>query len=204
MSAISFTRIERTSQIARRKTAQRGHKLLKNKQDEMVKTLASLTNQRDALREIVNAEIRRAIDYFVDAKARMSPHQIDNAILAMQTEYNLCAATKNIMGLEVPVLALSPTNPQNTVYSTVPQSFDRAVHALNGLIYPLVELASIEKTCTMLEQNLAQVRRRINALEYKVIPEFTKNIRDISLRLAENERGNLVRLLKIKELQKQE
>jgi V/A-type H+-transporting ATPase subunit D len=168
----------------------------------MIKTLVALTGERDALRETVNAEIRRAIELFIEAKARMTPAQIDNAILAMSAEYNLRAQTKNIMGLEVPVLSLSPTTPPSTTYSTVPQSFDRAVHTLQSLVYPLVELASIEKTCTMLEQNLAQVRRRINALEYKVIPEFTQNIRAISLRLAENERANLVRLLKIKELQK--
>jgi len=199
-STISPTRIERSLQIARRKTAQRGHKLLKNKQDEIVKSLANLASERDALRAVVDAEIISAVNHFLNAKARMSPEQIENAIAAMRHAYEPRTQTRNIMGIEVPLISVSHNEVVVGTYPTVPQSFENAVHTLHGVMAKLVELASVEKTCEMLEYNLSLVRRRINALEYKVIPEFSQNIKNITLRLSENERGNLVRLMKVKEI----
>lgn len=178
----------------------RGHKLLKNKQDEMTRILQDLVRQRDALRATVSAEVARAVHYFMDSRARMSPTEVDNAIRALRHEYEVNAKTKNIMGLEVPVITLTREAESQAIFATTPQSFERAVHTLQGVMDKLVALAGIQKSCAMIERNLGLLRQRINALEYSVIPGFTKNIREITLKLSENERGNLVRLMKVKEV----
>jgi len=198
---VSPTRLQRQQQIARHKTARRGHKLLKDKQDEMVRRLNELSRDRDELRDTVNQEIARAMGHFVSAKVRMSPTEIDNAVAAYRTEFALITNTHNIMGLIVPKLeTTAPATESNVTLQTTPQNFDRAVATLHAVMPKLVELAGTYKTCAMLEHQIATLRRRINALEHMVIPQIQHNIHYITLKLSENERGNLVRMMKVKEI----
>jgi len=200
--------MERTRQRSRLVTARRGHKLLKDKSDEMLRHLFRMIKQNRALREQVEGEIMRALGLFRTARVHMTATEIENATGSCSNSYKLHTASTSIMGLEVPKVTLTAADgkPYSTdsgadvTFLTTHPSFDKSVQAVSNLLEQLVELATIEKACSMLAAEIQRLRRRINALEYKVIPEISETIRFITMKLAENERGNIVRLVKVKEM----
>jgi len=204
ISQISPTRLERSRQLARAKTARRGHELLKDKSTEMQRKLTELTNKNVDLRAKLEYEIIRAQQLFLEASANMSPTQIQNAITSAYTDFFVQKNTEKIMGVEVPRITIIPSKAgYENFYTTTHPSFDKSVSIVKGFAEKLVNLACSEKSTTILTSEIEKLRRRINALEYKVIPEIHSNIRYITLKLAENERGNLVRLMKVKEILQQ-
>jgi V/A-type H+-transporting ATPase subunit D len=199
---ISATRLERNVQISRERVARRGHKLLKDKSDEMFRNLTEMKKKRDVLRVAVSDDIGRILKEFFRSRVYMSPVEIENALGAIGAKYELTAGTKNIMGLLVPNMEIKSDKTPEWHFNTTHVSFDRAVKILETVIVRLVHLAALEKTCEMLDAEIARLRRRVNALEYAVIPKIHANIKDITLRLSENERGNTARIMKIKQKQK--
>lgn len=201
--AIAATRMERNNQRNKARVAKRGHKLLKDKTDEMFRTLTELIHEREKIAANLNADVVRAVRQFLLARVYMSSTEIDNAINATRMEFLLQPEMQNIMGLRVPKLSVK--HPGETAHPTpnfltTHKSFDTAVGILENIMNRLVELASIDKTCTMLDAEIRRLRRRVNALEHAVIPQINENIASITGKLAENERGNLVRLIKVKEI----
>jgi V/A-type H+-transporting ATPase subunit D len=203
MSTINTTRLERNNQISRMRVARRGHKLLKDKSDEMTKNLADLKAQKDSLRANFDNEIAHMLRLFLEARVYMTSVEIVNAIAAVRCEYGLKGSQRNVFGLVVPELEIvggESDEKEQWHFNTTHPDFDHAVNVLQGLMPRIVKLACIEKTCGMLEAEIKKIRRRINAIEYAVIPKIKQNISYINLKLAENERGNLVRLMKVKNL----
>lgn len=203
--AVNPTRLERNNQIAREKIAIRGHKLLKDKHDEIFRTVRTLRDETRELGERVRTDISHAVKLFLRSRAFMTATEIDNAIATIKTELSLTIETKNIYGLRVPELEIANDHPapDSPFFHTTHQSFDSSVNVLESVMPKLVRLATLEKTVKMLDNEINRLQRRINALEYSVIPEIHKNITTISMKLAENERGNLVRLMKVKQMQKE-
>ena len=200
---VNPTRMERTRQKTREKTARRGHKLLKDKSDEMLRTFMRLIKQNRALREQVDGELTRALQFFVTARIHMTSQEIENAVSSCAKSYSLETGTQNIMGLVVPKLGISDTEENTDTqcrFLTTHPSFDKSIQQLSSLMTKLAELASIEKTCSMLACEIERSRRRINALEYSIIPQIDETIRYITMKLAENELGNQVRLMKVKQM----
>jgi len=201
--AISSTRLERSNQLARERVAKRGHKLLKDKSTEMLRNLQIIEREAKELREKVEQEIAQMLGQFAIARAFMSKTEVDNAIQASRINLKIEKKTQNIMGLVVPRLEVSGCNEPSSAsaFVTTHPSFDKAVGLLVELAPRVVDLGCKEKACIMLEAEIKSLRRRINALEYRVIPQIRQNIRYITFKLAENERGNLVRLMKVKQMQ---
>ena len=204
ITTINPTRLERSIQLNREKTARRGHKLLKDKSDEMFRNLKELQVQAEKLRDEVQARMARAINLFLEGRAYMTGVEIENAINAVRSERRITARTKNIMGLIVPEIEIIKGEKDEEAdewhFNTTHQSFDSAIQSLETVLPKLVKLAALEKTCAMLENEIRLIRRRVNALEYSVIPKIRQNINTITMKLSENERGNLVRLMKVKDI----
>lgn len=186
-------------------TARRGHKLLKDKRDELMRQFLELIRQNQALRRQVESLLSAANREMVLARAVMAPEVLETAMLGGRASLTLTVDTKNIMSVHVPIFAspfeLSGRIDQLT-YSmiSVGGELDQAVMALNEAFPVMLQLAEVEKTCQLLADEIEKTRRRVNSLEYVLIPELVETIRSITMKMDENERGNLTRLMKVKDM----
>ena len=200
---VNPTRMELRRLKDRLKTAVRGHKLLKDKSDEMIRRFMEYAKQNKVLREQVEEELSEALKSFVLAKAVSDEYVIQEAVAMPSSQIMLEAQTKNVMSVIVPQFELKKTQGEDKYpysYSSVTAELDGSIAILTELMQKLVKLAEIEKTCNMLADEIEKNRRRVNALEYVMIPQTEETIRYITMKLDENERGNTVRLMKIKSI----
>ncbi len=186
-------------------TARRGHKLLKDKRDELMRQFLDVIRQNQALRRRVEALLAGASRQMVLARAVMMPQVLETALLAGRASLTLSVDTRNITSVNVPVFtapfALSGSL-ENLPYglASVAGELDQAVTALNQALPAMIELAEVEKTAQLLADEIEKTRRRVNSLEYVLIPELKDAIRSITMKMDENERGNLTRLMKVKDM----
>ncbi len=186
-------------------TARRGHKLLKDKRDELMRQFLIIVKENQVLRKQVETLLAAANKEMVMARAVMPPEVLETALMAGRSSLTLSIDTKNIMSVRVPVFAspfeLSGTM-ENLPYgmASVAGELDQAVTALNEAFPVMLQLAEVEKTAQLLADEIGKTRRRVNSLEYVLIPELTESIRSITMKMDENERGNLTRLMKVKDM----
>lgn len=203
---VNPTRMELTRIKKSRTVAVRGHKLLKDKRDEMVRRFILLIRRNKELREEVEEELTRALKNFVLARAVMSEQVVAEAVQYPAREVDLELGTRNVMSVNVPVIKIrdeseiSPGSLYPYSFATTSGELDEAIATLVKLLHKLIELAEIEKTCNMLADEIEKTRRRVNALEYVMIPQFEETIHAITMKLEENERGSLTRLMKMKDM----
>lgn len=201
--AVNPTRMELRRLKARLKTATRGHKLLKDKSDEMVRRFMELVRVNKALREEIEGEVADALRSFMLARAVANAEDIEQALSMPKVEVDLQTGTKNIMGVDVPSLAVTVPSAEDLLpyaFASAPADLDVAVIKLSRLTEKLLRLAEAEKTCNMLADEIEKNRRRVNALEYVMIPQLNETIKYILMKLDENERGNITRLMKVKSM----
>lgn len=200
MSRVNPTRMEMQRQKARLKTASRGHKLLKDKSDAMIRTLISVARENLRLRREVEDEVSAALGLFVRARAVMTTQEVEGAILGTQVPVSFNPLTTNIMGLVAPKFEFEQEISTGASHSTIRtnNNFDKAVEQMKGSMEKLIKLAEVEKTCDMLSVEIVKVRRRINALEHILMPQIRETIRFIRMKLTENERSQQVRVMKVK------
>lgn len=203
---VNPTRMELRRLKTRLKTAVRGHKLLKDKSDEMIRQFMSFVKQNKALREEIEGDLREALKYFMLAGSIMGEENIEQTFALPSRKLSVNAGTKNVMGIDVPMLEISSVEGELPyALSSVPADMDTAVIKLTALAEKLLLLAEVEKTCNMLAQEIEKNRRRVNALEYVMIPQLNETIKYIMMKLDENERATIIRLMKVKSLlEKQE
>lgn len=201
---IQPTRMELNRIKARLKTAVRGHKLLKDKRDELMRQFLEIVRQNQELRLKVEKGITEAMQAFSVASAVMSPEMLEQSLLYPKQSVELDMSLKNIMSVNVPQYSFQTKNgdlddiyPYG--YAMTSGELDDALKALSAVFYDMLELARIEKTVQLLAQEIEKTRRRVNAIEYVMIPEMEENIRYIKMKLEENERGNITRLMKVKD-----
>lgn len=187
------------------RTARRGHKLLKDKRDELMRQFLVIIRHNRDLRMQVEALLSRAGEAMVLARAVMDPAILETALLAGRESLTLSVDTRNIMSVNVPVFASAyalsgrqETLPYGPAATT--GALDQAVAALQEAFPVMLELAEVEKTAQLLADEIEKTRRRVNSLEYILIPELMTQIRSITLKMDENERGNLTRLMKVKDM----
>lgn len=203
--AVNPTRMELTRLKVRLKTARRGHKLLKDKRDELMKQFLEIVRQNRALRLKVEAALIKAGNSFTVASAAMSPEFLEEALLYPKQSVALDFKYKNIMSVNVPIYEFKTSNDDPSEifpygFATTLGELDDAVLALSEILPDLLQLAQIEKSVQLLSQEIEKTRRRVNALEYVMIPQLEETIRYIVMKLDENERGNLSRLMKVKDM----
>lgn len=193
--------MELTRLKKKRVMAVRGHKLLKDKRDELMKQFISMVEQNKKLREEVEIGIQQANQKFLLAKSEMSEESINVALLVPKQSVLIEVSNKNVMSVNVPKYEYKTrTSDKNDIYSyglafTSP-SLDEAIEALSEIFEKMLKLAEIEKSCQLLATEIEKTRRRVNALEYTVIPQTESGIKYISMKLDENERSAQARLMK--------
>ena len=202
---VNPTRMELTRLKGRLKTARRGHKLLKDKRDELMKQFMDVVRRNRALRAKVEQGLKEANAAFTVAAALMGPEVLEEALSCPRRSVSLEVSTRNIMSVNVPVYDFqTKTAEEGDIFpyglAQTSGELDDAMTALSGVFEDMLELAQVEKTMQLLAQEIEKTRRRVNALEYVMIPELESNIKYISMKLEENENSTKVRLLKVKEM----
>ena len=189
----------------RLKTARRGHKLLKDKRDELMRQFMDVVRRNKELRTKVEQGLTAAFASQQVASAVMSPEMMEQALLYPRQSVELDVTYKNIMSVNVPRYRFQTKN--NDPSEIFPYGFaqtsgelDDALEKLAQVFQDMLELAEVEKTMQLLAEEIEKTRRRVNALEYVMIPELEGNIKYISMKLEENENATKVRLLKVKEM----
>lgn len=206
---INPTRMELTRLKKKRITAIRGHKLLKDKRDELMRQYLDLVKENMEVRLRVEAGISSANKNFVIARASMSEAALNTALMAPKQEVSLMADEKNIMSVEIPEFTYKTrTADTNDIYSYgfafTSSNLDDAVKSLADIVPDMIRLAECEKTCQLMAAEIEKTRRRVNALEHMIIPETEENICYITMKLDENERSTQIRLMKVKDMMLEE
>lgn len=201
---VNPTRMELTRLKGRLKTARRGHKLLKDKRDELMKQFMDVVRRNRALRAKVEQGLKEANAAFTVAAALMVPEVLEEALSCPRRSVSLEVSTRNIMSVNVPVFTFQTDSGDDALlpygFAQTSGELDAALEKMQAVFADMLELAQVEKTMQLLAQDIEKTRRRVNALEYVMIPETEQNIRYITMKLDENERGNTTRLMKVKEM----
>ncbi|WP_300409588.1 V-type ATP synthase subunit D [Lagierella sp.] len=203
---VNPTRMKLSELKARLTTSKRGHKLLKDKQDELMRRFISLIRRNKELREEVEEELSKSFKDFLLASAIMSPEFLEEAVSFPKQSIGVEIEEKNIMSVNIPVMSFKKTESENSTgiypygYAQTSAELDNAIDGLNRIMDKLLELAEVEKACQLMAKELEKTRRRVNALEYRTIPDLEETIKYIRSKLDENERATITRLMKVKDI----
>lgn len=200
---VNPTRMELRRLKNRLKTATRGHKLLKDKSDEMIRQFMLYVRENKRLREEVEQQLADALNSFMLARAVSSDSAIEEAIAMPAAKAELITSSKNVMSVNVPVFDVREGDSKDLYpysFASITSELDTSISSLTVLLPKLLKLAEVEKTCNMLADEIEKNRRRVNALEYVMIPQLEETIKYIVMKLDENERGATTRLMKVKSM----
>ena len=203
---VNPTRMELTKLKKRLSTASRGHKLLKDKQDELMRRFIDLIKYNNKLRAEVEDNLQEVFKNFSMASASMTPEILELSLSSPKENISVEVGTKNVMSVNVPIMnfirKLADDNgsiyPYGFASTTI--ELDEALQKLYSILPKLLELAEVEKSCQLMADEIEKTRRRVNALEYMTIPQLEETIKYIKMKLDENERGALTRLMKVKSM----
>jgi len=203
---VNPTRMEMSNLKKRLATAKRGHKLLKDKQDELMRRFIELIKQNKSLRMEVEKELQDSFKDFLIARAVMSPEMLEEAVAYPKESITVDIKKKNVMSVYVPVMNFirKLEGDEGSIYpygfAQTSSELDDAIAKLYGIMSKLLELAEVEKACQLMADEIEKTRRRVNALEYRTIPDLVETIRFIRMKLDENERSTITRLMKVKDI----
>lgn len=199
---VNPTRMELKKLKQRLSTAKRGHKLLKDKSDEMIRRFSVIIKENKRLREEATALLADALKEFSAARALLGDAETENAFNMPSTSLNLKLDTESVMNVSVPKITVEETKRGGMPYSyaLITSEADYSVKKITKAITVLVQLAAVEKKVQMLADEIVRNKRRVNALEYIMIPQLEETIKYITSKLGENERGALTRLMKVKSM----
>ena len=207
---VNPTRMELSRLKIRLKTAVRGHKLLKDKQDELMRQFIDMIKKNKKLRERVEEMLQNSFKDFLLSRGVMSDEMLENAIAYPKEKIGVEVKKKNIMSVNVPQMTFVKENEGNQGmiypygYAQTSADLDDAIDGLSSVMDNLLELAEVEKACQLMADEVEKTRRRVNALEYMTIPQLKETIRFIQMKLDENERGSITRLMKVKDMMLEE
>lgn len=202
---VNPTRMELKRLQTRYNTARRGHKLLKDKRDELMRQFLSVVGEYKALREKVELALSRVYGSFSAAEAAMGPKMLEEALMLPKKEGELRVDFKNLMSVTVPVFDFrlmgdGGADSYNYGFAFTSGELDASLRDLSGVLEDMVKLAQIEKTAQLLAEEIERTRRRVNALEYIMMPRYLDAIKSIKMKLDENERSSQTRLMKVKDM----
>ena len=208
---VNATRQELTRLKKRVRMAKRGHKLLKDKRDQLMKEFMAVVHENQRLREELEKRLMLAYRSFSQARAVLSPPVVEEALLASTGPREVRVSYRRIMNVVVPEMELATAEEASGLGSEVEavppyglaatsSDLDDALSQFRGILPILVKLSEVERKIQLLADEIERTRRRVNALEYVLIPSIQDTIRSITQKLNEFERGNLVRLMRVKEI----
>ncbi len=202
---VNPTRMELTNLKRKLVTAQRGHKLLKDKRDELMRRFLDLVRENKELRRKVEEGIARANAHMAVARSVMSDNTIDVALMLPTQSMELDISEQNVMSVMIPKYDVKmKTAKEDDIYSYgyafTSDDLDVAVKSLSDIMPLMLRLAEVEKSCQMMADEIEKTRRRVNALEHVMIPQYQETIKYITMKLDENERSTTTRLMKVKDM----
>lgn len=202
---VNPTRMELTRLKKKLVTARRGHKLLKDKRDELMRRFLELVKLNKELRKRVEDGIAAANKNFALAEAVMGDEAVKTALLTPKQSVAAEVSQRNIMSVDVPVFDYKTrTADKSDIYSygfvETSADLDSAAASLSSVFPDMLSLAEVEKSCMLMAAEIEKTRRRVNALEYVMIPDYIEKIHYIGMKLDENERSTQIRLLKVKDM----
>lgn len=202
---VNPTRMELTRLKKKLVTATKGHKLLKDKRDELMRQFLEKVRENKALREKVETGIEAANKNFLLARAGMQNEVLNTAMLAPKQKVSLESGVENVMSVEIPKFTFQTRSPdENDMFSYgfafTSSDLDDAIKSLADIFPDMLKLAECEKSCQLMAAEIEKTRRRVNALEHVMIPDLQANIKYITMKLDENERSTQIRLMKVKDM----
>ena len=202
---VNPTRMQMTKLKKQLVTAKKGHKMLKDKRDELMLQFIELVQENKKLREKIEAELKECSAHFVNASAVMSKKALDSSLMSSKQQTGVDVTSRNIMSVDVPVFSAIDQSPEKGdifPYGFAFTSFelDDAVTSLNDLMPDLIKLAETEKSCELMAAEIERTRRRVNSLEHVMIPRYEDTIKYIAMKLEENDRSSRTRLMKVKDM----
>ena len=208
---VNPTRMEMKKLQTRYTTARRGHKLLKDKRDELMKQFLEVVREDKALRERVENALEVYYKGFSVASASANPKMLEEALIYPKKEGSLEVTYKNMMSVTVPEFSYSASESEDAAAQSfnyglafTSGDLDVSLRELNGILEDLLRMAELEKQAQLLAEEIEKTRRRVNALEYIMMPQYLAAIKTIKMKLDENERGNTTRLMKVKDMMLEE
>lgn len=205
---VNPTRMELTRQKKKLMSATRGHKLLKDKRDELVRQFMDMIKENMRLRLKVEEGLKRANREFAVARAGMSEEVLNTALMANNKSLEIKQDYKNIMSVDIPQFCAKTEIGGRDIYSYgyafTAGDLDDAVYSLSNVFSDMIKLAEMEKSCQLMASEIEKTRRRVNALEHVIIPQALDNIKYITMKLDENERSTQIRLMKVKDMMLEE
>lgn len=202
---VNPTRMELTNLKRKLATAVKGHRLLKDKRDELMRQFLDLIYENRDLRKKVEEAIKTADRHMAVAGSVMQSEVLDTALMMPKQEISVSVGEKNVMSVLIPEYTVKyKTNDMTDMYSYgyafTSSDMDEAISSLSDLLPDLIRLAEVEKSCQLLSGEIEKTRRRVNALEHVLIPRYKETIRYITMKLDENERSTTTRLMKVKDM----
>lgn len=203
---VNPTRMELATLKDRLELATRGHKLLKDKQDELMRRFIQLIKKNNELRSIVEEKLIQAMQSFVMAKSLLNEKYIEELVAVPPRTVSLDMYEKNIMSVKVPAMNFNYSEADENTgdiqygYLNSNSELDESIEQMSAVMTELLELSEIEKTCQLLADEIESTRRRVNALEYRTIPQLEETIYFIQMKLDESERAEITRLMKVKDM----
>lgn len=200
---VNPTRMELSKLKIKLVTAKKGHKLLKDKQDELMRIFIEMIKKNKKARQNTEKKVENALKNFLLARAIMSNEAYEESILVPKINFQIELVKRNVMSVRIPVLSLDEnlSNPNLSdiypySYGSTSAELDDAVYELNSIMPDLIRLAELEKSCELMADEIEKTRRRVNALEYMTIPQLEETIKFIRMKLDENDRASTIRLMK--------
>lgn len=201
---VNPTRMALSNLKGRLVTAKRGHKLLKDKQDELMRRFIEMIRKNKKLRVEVEKELSNSFKSFLLSSAVMSPEFLEQAVAFPKEQVSVAIETKNVMSVNIPKMEFNRTESNGAIfpygYAQTSSELDDAILELHSVMDMLLELAEVEKACQLMADEIEKTRRRVNALEYRTIPDLEETIKFIRMKLDENERATITRLMKVKDI----
>lgn len=202
---VNPTRMELKKLQARYTTARRGHKLLKDKRDELMRRFLDVVREDKDLRASVEDSLAKIYKSFSVANAVGSPKMLEEALICPKKEGSIDVSYQNLMSVTVPVFKMQVVGDNaaegcNYGFAFTSGELDSSLRELNSLLEDIIRMSELEKTAQLLAEEIERTRRRVNALEHIMMPQYLAAIKSIKMKLDENERGNTTRLMKVKDM----
>ena len=202
---VNPTRMELKKMKIRYANARRGHKLLKDKRDGLMKQFLETVRHNKELRERVEASLSGVYDSLAIAGAVSGPLVLEESLMLPKKQGKLDVHYRNVMSVTVPefeleVVGKDAQDSYNYGLAFTSGELDASLAQMSSVMEDMIALAQSEKTVQLLAQEIEKTRRRVNALEYIMIPKYLATIKSIKMKLDENDRGNTTRLMKVKDM----
>lgn len=198
---VNPTRMELSKLKSKLIMAKKGHKLLKDKQDELMRIFIQMIKKNKNIRIKVEEKLISSMKKFLLAKTTMTDTSFEEALFISKTNLSIELDKKNVMGVKIPEIKINlQESNENDIYPysylSTSSELDKAVFELNSITKELVKLSEIEKSCQLMADEIEKTRRRVNALEYMTIPQLEETIKFIRMKLDENDRSSMIKLMK--------